>query len=470
MKLNVGIKNFGKIKDAYIKIAPFTVIGGANASGKSFVSRALYSFFSTINKDHVTNTSIQSLQRIRQLLISALHTASNPSNKVIDMHHNLLKLTQEVEETVVKEVGSCTFTEQKSRLIILEDLISFFDQSLTELQDEIRNTKKYENLQDRLRLIQRNLDRFSETIQFPTEILETNIEKGFTEALKENFQAPNLSDLRNHNCKDEVASFNFDKLGSISLRGESISFELTTESVNQFQSLYNVVFIESPIYWKLRRPLQKVNEKFLNNSFFALHRKIDGLNGVPKYFYDLIELIEKNIKSQNKDSRILEIQSTLKNTLGGELNVSESGDIFYKEFDSSRSVNLNLTATGITNLGLIGLLLQRNVISEGSFIFVDEPEINLHPAWQKLMVKVLYQLSRSGVNIVITSHSIDMMKYIENIMEELSDSEIKEHFAVNRLKNDGYSINDNDHPLRSLAEIKEDLGRPFYEMMLESWN
>ncbi|MBB1411160.1 AAA family ATPase [Pseudoalteromonas sp. SG44-17] len=470
MKLNVGIKNFGKIKSAHIKIAPFTVIGGANASGKSFVSRALYSFFSTINKDHVTNTSILSLQQIRKLLISAPHTASNPSNKVMEMHRKLLILIKEVEDTIVKEVGSCTFTEQKSRLIILEDLVAFFDQSLSDLRSEISNIKKYENLEGRLKLIQRNLDRFSETIQSPNEILGTNIEKGFTEALKENFQAPNLSDLKNHNCEDKVASFDFGELGKISLTGESISFTLNTESVNQFQSLYNVVFIESPIYWKLRKPLQKVNERFLSGSFFALHRNTDGLNGVPKYFYDLIELIEKNIKSQNKDSKILEIQSALKDTLGGELNVSDSGDIFYKELNSSRSLNLNLTATGITNLGLIGLLLKRNVISEGSFIFVDEPEINLHPAWQKLMVQVLYKLSRSGVNIVITSHSIDMMKYIENIMEDLSESEIEEHFAINRLQNDGVSINDGAPPLKSIAEIKEDLGRPFYEMMLESWD
>lgn len=469
MKLNVGIKNFGKIKNAHIKIAPFTVIGGANASGKSFVSRALYSFFSTINKDHVTNTSITSLQQIRKLLLSALHTALNPSNKVIEMHNELLILIKEVEETVVKEVGSCTFTEQKSRLIILEELVEVFSQSLSRLQNEINNVKKYKHLQERLKLIKRNLDRFSETIQSPTEILSTNIEKGFTEALKENFQAPNLSDLKNHNSEDEVASFDFGELGRISLAGESISFKLTTESVNQFQSLYNVVFIESPIYWKLRKPLQKVNER-LNNPFFALHRHTDTLNGVPKYFYDLIELIEKNIKSQHKDDKILEIQSALKDTLGGELNVSDSGDIFYKELNSSRSLNLNLTATGVTNLGLIGLLLNRNVISEGSFIFVDEPEINLHPAWQKLMVKVLYKLSRSGVNIVITSHSIDMMKYIENIMEELTDIEIEDHFAINRLQNDGVSINEGAPALKSIAEIKEDLGKPFYEMMLESWN
>lgn len=118
-------------------------------------------------------------------------------------------------------------------------------------------------------------------------------------------------------------------------------------------------------------------------------------------------------------------------------------------------------------MGLIGLLLKRNVIAEGSFIFVDEPEVNLHPAWQKIMIEVLYQLSLSGVNIVIASHSIDMMKYIENIMDEYSDEELPEHFAINGLSSTGESI-ENISPRQAIQKIKNDLGSPFYEMMMES--
>ncbi|MBW4072559.1 AAA family ATPase, partial [Acinetobacter baumannii] len=54
MKFQVEVKNFGKIRDARVNLAPFTVISGTNSSGKSFLSKALYTFFSTINKDYVT--------------------------------------------------------------------------------------------------------------------------------------------------------------------------------------------------------------------------------------------------------------------------------------------------------------------------------------------------------------------------------------------------------------------------------
>ncbi|TOD56671.1 AAA family ATPase, partial [Vibrio parahaemolyticus] len=76
-----------------------------------------------------------------------------------------------------------------------------------------------------------------------------------------------------------------------------------------------------------------------------------------------------------------------------------------------------------------------------------EPEVNLHPAWQRVLVDVLYRLSKSGINIVMASHSVDMMKYIENIMEDLDEDEINNHFAVTQMSKEGRSINNELGPL-----------------------
>ena len=60
-----------------------------------------------------------------------------------------------------------------------------------------------------------------------------------------------------------------------------------------------------------------------------------------------------------------------------------------------------------------------------------------------------------------------MIKYIENIMLDLSDEEVSNHFAVNRLSNEGISISENLDPKQSLFKIKDDLGESFYNMVLE---
>ncbi|QAT12226.1 hypothetical protein CAK82_25210 [Klebsiella pneumoniae] len=58
---------------------PFTIIAGPNSSGKSFVTKALYSFFNTINNDHVTSSAFTSLTFIKSLVTAISYNLSRPS-------------------------------------------------------------------------------------------------------------------------------------------------------------------------------------------------------------------------------------------------------------------------------------------------------------------------------------------------------------------------------------------------------
>ena len=67
---------------------------------------------------------------------------------------------------------------------------------------------------------------------------------------------------------------------------DKIYFRLNPEMVNDLQKLHNVVFIESPIYWKLRKPLLEIRKRINLNSIFNFHREKSELTGVPKYIFD----------------------------------------------------------------------------------------------------------------------------------------------------------------------------------------
>lgn len=469
MKFDFEIKNLGKVNDAKLSLAPFTVIAGANSSGKSFISRALYSFFSTINKDHVTAEAISSVSRAKAMLLSAYNATNEPSNIVYSYYRELTSSLLDLEESIMAELGDCTYLEQHERSILLDDQIGVIEHWIQQLSSEVENKKKYVTFQERLALAGRAIKQLKQSIKNPNKILSAKFESGFKEALKENFQVANLSDLKSFKVTDEATiDFNFGSLGKINIDKEDIEFSLTPSGIDEFQSLYNVVFLESPIYWKLRKPLLNAQgNRNLPRFLRKFHRDSDGLSGVPKYFYDLIGLVDGNIKSNARSEDLENLEKNLSKTLGGELDISESGDIFFTDSANSHNVNINLTATGITNLGLIGLLLKRNVIAKGSFVFVDEPEVNLHPAWQKVMIETLYQLSLNGINVVIASHSIDMMKYIENIMDNFEGDDISSHFAINSLSADGVST-EIKSPRQSMAKIKSDLGSPFFEMVLDN--
>ena len=52
MNLTIDIKNIGKLADAKVRVANFTVFAGPNNTGKSFVSKLLYSLFNAMNANH----------------------------------------------------------------------------------------------------------------------------------------------------------------------------------------------------------------------------------------------------------------------------------------------------------------------------------------------------------------------------------------------------------------------------------
>lgn len=466
MEFDIRIKNFGKIKDAKIKIRPFTVIAGKNSSGKSFVTKALYSFFSTINQDHVTADASQTVLNIHRLLLGLIRNLSRPSMVLTNLLNELLIAYEEIKSTVNLAYGNNTIVDQISQSYLLDESIDAFKEILERIEAEIKNKKKYKSTTQPISLITHHLKLLKRVVDDPNDVLAEKIQRGFSNSLKENFQVQSLSELKSFNSSEnEHISFDFDELGEVNIDKEQILFSLKTGGIDEFQKLFNVVYLESPIYWKLKGALEKVRSS-ISSPFNFMHRKKDALMGVPKYFYDVLDLMDEKIKTSDDTEQNIELYKDINNAIGGEIKLSDAGDIYFDENGYSENISINTTATGVTNLGIISLLLKRNIISKGSFLIVDEPEVNLHPAWQKVMVEALYKLSKNGMNVVIASHSIDMMKCIENIMETVDDDVLEGHFGINPLSDSDIS---HDSPnLKKMSAIKADLGTPFLNMFLES--
>ena len=49
MNYDIHIENLGAIKEANLTITPLTILAGENGTGKSFVTKFLYSVLNTIN-------------------------------------------------------------------------------------------------------------------------------------------------------------------------------------------------------------------------------------------------------------------------------------------------------------------------------------------------------------------------------------------------------------------------------------
>jgi len=460
MRFDLSIKNLGKISDANIKIRPFTVIAGKNSSGKSFVTKSLYSIFNTINKDHLSDKAYSNIYNLKFFSEVLTRTTQRPSKQELALFSELLSSIYALEEVIDQAFGAQTFSDQIIKTHQLKEPIELVEANLLKAHNEIAGKNKFVAIASYFDVLKEAIKSLKLLIESPTDTLADEIDKDLSSTLKQNFQVSNLSELKNFHYPDRKnIEFDLDSLGKVKITNEKLSFELVKSSIDEIQKLHNVVYLESPVYWKIANALQDIQT---NKKIRKPRQQNITLTGVPKHFYDLKELIDTKTTAPS-----IELYQSLNTAIGGEITLSNTGALSYTEKDSKTEINLHNTALGITNLGIISLLLKKGILSKGSFLFIDEPEVHLHPSWQKTMVETLYALSKSGVNVVIASHSIDMMKCVENIMDGLPDAEVNEHFGINQLNSAGESVEESPYPLRQIAAIKADLGESFNDMVME---
>jgi predicted ATPase len=86
---------------------------------------------------------------------------------------------------------------------------------------------------------------------------------------------------------------------------------------------------------------------------------------------------------------------------------------------------------------------------------LDEPEVHLHPKWQLEMAKVIVELVKNGVKVLVNSHSPYMIEALQRY------AELEKVTADFYLAEDGYIKKENDSNSETLAKIFEKLSEPF---------
>ena len=144
---------------------------------------------------------------------------------------------------------------------------------------------------------------------------------------------------------------------------------------------------------------------------------------------------------------------------------SRNNIVFYDSEYPDIEIPFNLVSSGISNLGILSLLLKKNILTKGSFLFIDEPELNLHTEWQHLMLEILVDLSQAGVNVMVASHSLDMVLRLQNIVENFKDQDsVEDFFSLNRLAKNGTSF-ESKGILQDIRDAKADLGKPYVDLL-----
>ena len=109
-------------------------------------------------------------------------------------------------------------------------------------------------------------------------------------------------------------------------------------------------------------------------------------------------------------------------TLDGRIRIvrplpGELPDFVYRPRQMGQDIRVNRASSMVSELAPV-ILLIRGYIRAGDTLLIDEPEAHLHPAAQTEMALALAKLVRSGVRVVITTHSDWFLQEIGNLMRE----------------------------------------------------
>ena len=471
MAFELNIKNIGKLADEKIRIGQFTVFAGPNNTGKSFVSKMLYSLLNAMNANHAEVSINRLTNPIRRGLRSFIR--QGPSDDEGSPLHSLAKEVAKLEALVTKLealVAESPIGDVEALEAIMPDLISKVESMQGMLSDirlllkessaeqEGRSTSSWAEeilirtgdsvtmLQDALKEANVNIESF----------LALGIDQKIRENLIQNFQVPELSNLRGKG--DAPSEIDIENLVKFKLsQGEKgeFSFAIPISRIRQLQQYSKVIYLESPVYWKMKNALESIR---MHPRF--RHSRREQISGIPEYFYDLASALKQQYTGDMAFPELYE-KLTSEDVLGGKITISESGDLSFQE--KGRSFSLPVTAMGITNIGILALLIERKVLDKESFIFIDEPEAHLHPAWQVFMAEALFELAKGGVNVVIATHSADILKWLDVYIKK--NPEHEELVALNCFSPQGVVEVDSDFDTK-LESIKQALTKPFSDLYI----
>ena len=115
------------------------------------------------------------------------------------------------------------------------------------------------------------------------------------------------------------------------------------------------------------------------------------------------------------DDRHRQMLDSIEHVIGGKITVR--GEEFFLSNEEG-DTEFTLLAEGFRKLGLLWLLIRNGSLPDGSVLFWDEPETNLNPKMFRIVIEVLLELQRAGVQVFFATHDYVILKELDLQMTE----------------------------------------------------
>ncbi len=245
MKFQVKIQNCSKLKNEEFSISNFTVLAGPNNTGKSFVSKILYSIFKALRADHARSYLSQQISKLEmEWTMLSLQYLDLTDDSIENFVFETLKAIKSL-------IASCSDGNSEELDITVSRIVSHIDELLEVAEQnrpELRENKRRKSRKNSS--IQKLVPSLTQTRKHLTELsmseiifrgIKVEIEKKF----RGNFQTASISQLAHDESQPTV--IDIENIGRFIISDGETTMHLCDtwrESVLPFSRL---IFIESPI-------------------------------------------------------------------------------------------------------------------------------------------------------------------------------------------------------------------------------
>jgi predicted ATP-dependent endonuclease of OLD family len=132
---------------------------------------------------------------------------------------------------------------------------------------------------------------------------------------------------------------------------------------------------------------------------------------------DYIDFLNEAPRRVNEQSaaQYISLSEEIESIVGGIYHVDLDGNTSFTPIHSDLSLDLNLSSSTVKSLFGLWFYLKHQA-KVGEIIVIDEPELNLHPANQRALARLLVRLVNAGLRVVISTHSDYIVREINSLI------------------------------------------------------
>ncbi|XFA71952.1 AAA family ATPase [Thermosynechococcaceae cyanobacterium Okahandja] len=166
---------------------------------------------------------------------------------------------------------------------------------------------------------------------------------------------------------------------------------------------------------------------------------------------DTCILLGAPLQRGSREKKIQELLTPIEQAMGGSIELDKNGR-FYLKNERGR-FEMPLVAEGQRKLAMLARLIATGTLIEKGFLFWDEPEANLNPVLIKEVAQSIVNLSKTGIQVFLATHSLFLLRELEILMNDEKNPEFSTRFFGLHFSDDGVVVQQGDS-IDEIGDIK----------------